>query len=149
MATVTDIRKHEAVTAVRLIGSSMGPTLPLGTRVEIEPCRRPMVGQVALLQSGPHLILHRLAGRFSIGGETWFLHTGDNNPVPGLVRREDIVGFAPEARPFPLPVGTRVLSLGLLLFSAIGHLGFNFRTMLSRPVRARWVKNMSRFVSFL
>ncbi|MEM4971844.1 MAG: signal peptidase I [Sulfolobales archaeon] len=90
-------------------GSSMEPILSTGDVVFILPVRSPSdisLGDVIVYksQSGRYII-HRVINIISIGGKTYFVTKGDNNPIP------DAFGYGYPGVPFENIVG-KVISVG-------------------------------------
>jgi hypothetical protein len=74
---------------VQIIGGSMEPTLPRGSRVRVVPLDGvPPLGAVLLFRAGSGDLVHRLVWSARLRGELLLFHKGD---APGRV------GFAPAA----------------------------------------------------
>jgi hypothetical protein len=90
-AAKADLERRGA-TAVTVSGGCMEPVLKDGQTVLVHRARGPRAGDVALLEAGGSLEVHRLVGRVSSGTETWFVHKGDASPKMGLARSEQVLG---------------------------------------------------------
>jgi len=73
---------------VTVSGGCMEPALHEGEWVLVHREREPRRGDLALLDCGGTLELHRLG--LHLG--PWWLHKGDASPHWGLTRRRDILG---------------------------------------------------------
>ena len=78
-----EVRRELAVS-----GACMAPTLSDGQWVVAHHERRPRRGDVALLDCGGTLEIHRLGFHFG----PWWLHKGDASPHWGVARRREILG---------------------------------------------------------
>ncbi len=74
---------------VTVSGGCMEPQLHDGQWVLVHRERPPRRGEVALLDCGGTLEVHRLG--FHLG--PWWLHKGDASPHWGVVRRGEILGI--------------------------------------------------------
>jgi signal peptidase len=100
-------------------GSSMEPILSTGDVVFIFPVRSPSeigLGDVIVYKSqGGRYIIHRVINIISIGGKTYFITKGDNNPIP------DTFGYGYPGVPFENIVGKVVsISGGVVKIPYIG-----------------------------
>jgi signal peptidase len=100
-------------------GSSMEPILSTGDVVFISPVRSPSeigLGDVIVYKSqGGRYIIHRVINIISIGGKTYFITKGDNNPIP------DTFGYGYPGVPFENIVGKVVsISGGVVKIPYIG-----------------------------
>jgi len=73
---------------VTVSGGCMAPTLADGQWVVVHRERQPRRGDVALLDCGGTLEIHRLG--FHVG--PWWIHKGDASPRWGVARRREILG---------------------------------------------------------
>jgi hypothetical protein len=87
VALLADLVRRNGSAWLTIAGSSMEPTLPLGTRVRVTPCPRPRAGDVVVLAAGDHVVVHRL---LAVVGPV-VVHAGDAGR-PGLARRRDVIG---------------------------------------------------------
>lgn len=88
---VADVRRElleRGYAPVTVAGGCMAPALQDGQWVLVHREREPRRGDVALLDCGGTLELHRLG--FHLG--PWWLHKGDASPHWGLARRREILG---------------------------------------------------------
>jgi hypothetical protein len=76
------------VATVTVSGTCMEPSLRDGQWVLVHRERPPRRGEVALLDCGGTLEVHRLG--FHLG--PWWLHKGDSSPHWGVARRREILG---------------------------------------------------------
>ncbi len=77
---------------IRTRGRAMRPLLEPGDRVRLEP-RAPTVGDVALVEIGQRLVLHRLVRR---RGPTWWVRGENDAAGIGCIHQEQIVAIATE-----------------------------------------------------
>jgi hypothetical protein len=116
--------KHDldrrGATAVTVSGGCMEPTLKDGQMVLVHRARGPRPGDVALLEAGGSLEVHRLVGRVWAGSETWYVHKGDGSPKVGLAKSAQVLGVvqaAPGGNPGPqAQLALLAFRLGALLF---------------------------------
>jgi signal peptidase I len=73
---------------VTVSGGCMEPALHDGEWVIVQRAREPQRGDVALLDCGGTLEIHRLG--LHLG--PWWLHKGDASPHWGIARRREILG---------------------------------------------------------
>jgi hypothetical protein len=112
MSGATEVSRalaERGVAPVVVSGGCMEPAFRDGQWVMVHVSRPPRPGDVALLNAGGVLELHRLGARAG----RWFFHKGDASPAWGVARREEILGIvdAPPAA----PSGPREPLLRLLL----------------------------------
>src|SRR5258708_39752385 len=89
--------------SVTVQGACMSPSLNDGQRILIHRTREPRTGDVALLDAGGMLEVHRLLDRVRGRGRTWYVHAGDaQGAVCGIAGEADVLGI-PSAPP-PGPV---------------------------------------------
>jgi len=87
---------ERGVAPVTVRGGCMEPSLRDGQWVLVHRERPPRRGEVALLDCGGTLELHRLG--FHLG--PWWMHKGDASPHWGIARRGEILGVVgPEPAP--------------------------------------------------
>jgi len=79
---------------IRTRGRSMRPLLEPGDRVRLER-RAPRSGDVALVEIGERLVLHRLVRP---QGETWWVRGEQASAGIGRVHRDQVVAIATERR---------------------------------------------------
>jgi hypothetical protein len=83
---------HESVTAVaallkqsatdiesQICGTSMMPALPAGARIRIRCGREPASGDIVAYLADAPIIAHRVIGRVSRDGQSYFMMRGDAN----------------------------------------------------------------------
>ena len=92
-AVLKDLAER-GVAPVTVSGGCMEPVFHDGQWVLVHRERPPRRGEVALLDCGGVLQLHRLG--FHLG--PWWLHKGDASPHWGVARRREILGVV-GARP--------------------------------------------------
>jgi len=86
--------REGAVHRVQVAGGSMAPTIPKGIWVSvlpIHPCRKPRirVGEVVLLATRGHMVVHRVVGRWG----TRLIHRGDTpGASPSWCREWQVLG---------------------------------------------------------
>jgi hypothetical protein len=88
---------ERGVAPVTVHGGCMEPALREGQWVLVHRERSPRRGDVALLDCGGTLELHRLG--FHLG--PWWMHKGDASPHWGIARRGEILGVVGPGRPQP------------------------------------------------
>lgn len=107
---------------VTVQGDCMAPTLEDGQTVLVLPAEDLRPGEVALLEVGGTLEIHRLLDRVRAGRRTWYVHGGDGSGACGVAGAGDIVGrvAAPACRRSPFR--GRLLGLGLRARALLGIL---------------------------
>ena len=100
--------------AVRVQGSCMAPTLNDGQMILALHSREPRPGDVALLDAGGTLEVHRLLDRVRACGRTWYVHAGDApGSRPGIADGKDVLGVVVAPPGGAVPVRARLLGFAL------------------------------------
>ena len=86
---------HQISIHVVVQSRSMEPSIPMGTKVQIEPLgTRPRVGDVVLIQSSNGLLLHRVVCVFR-DIDTWYIfHAGETASYGVICSQDNILGRA-------------------------------------------------------
>ena len=79
---------RRGVTLVTLAGGSMRPTFREGDTLLVRRAPTVRPGEVALLEAGGGLLLHRIVGRFG----SWVVHAGDRDLRWGLAGIGEVIG---------------------------------------------------------
>ena len=100
--------------ALTVKGYCMAPTLADGQLITALRAREPHPGDVALLEAGGVLEVHRLLDRVHARSGTWFIHSGDApGSRPGVVDGRNVLGIV--AAPPGGAVSLRARLLGFAL----------------------------------
>lgn len=91
----------------------MAPAFRDGQTVLVRRAEDPRPGDVALLDVGGLLELHRLLDRVPSGRRTWYVHAGDASPVVGVAGEGDILGIVSSAGPRRIPIRARLIGIAL------------------------------------
>ena len=99
---------------VTVQGACMSPALADGEMILVHRTREPRRGDVALLDAGGTLEVHRLLDRVCSRGRTWYVHGGDaSGAACGIAGESDVLGIASAPRARSVPVRARLLGLAL------------------------------------
>lgn len=122
----SELEKRGA-TAVTVSGGCMEPALKDGQMVLVHRARGPRTGDVALLEAGGTLEVHRLVGRIDSGSQSWFMHKGDASPHVGLARSAQVLGVVDSARGARPAPQTHIVLLAFKLGALLFRLGLDPR----------------------
>jgi hypothetical protein len=112
-----DLREHllgRRVVSVTVQGGCMSPSLRDGQMILVHRAREPRTGDVALLDAGGTLEIHRLLDRVRSRGRTWYVHSGDaSGAACGIAGDADVLGIASAPPRGPVPLRARLVGLAL------------------------------------
>ncbi len=110
---IRDLLRLRRAVPVTVQGSCMAPAFADGQTLLVHRPDRARPGDVALLDVGGTLELHRLLDRIAVGRRTWYVHAGDASAECGVAGEGDILGVvAARGRRTP-PLRARLLGLAL------------------------------------
>ena len=101
----------------------MAPAFADGQTLLVHRPDRVRPGDVALIDAGGTLELHRLLDRIDVGRRTWYVHAGDASSECGVAEEGDILGVVGAAgvRRTP-PLRARLLGWVLRARALLHHL---------------------------
>lgn len=132
---------------VTLSGNCMAPTLMRDDVVIAHRSRPPRVGEVALIDYGGMLAIHRIVGRIAAGRQCWYVHMGDASNYCGLAGPKDVLGLVKiDAQRRAPALYAHALTLALMLGGVICAVGAYPGKDLSRTL-GLWLKKLLRAVA--
>lgn len=120
---VRDLLRLRRAVPVTVQGGCMAPAFENGQTLLVRRPDRARPGDVALIDAGGTLELHRLLDRIAVGRRTWYVHAGDASPECGVAEEGDILGVVESAggRRNP-PIRARLLGWVLRARALLYHL---------------------------